>query len=126
MGQEDMRRERECVEVLGRGRMGSKGEGGQVLLCVYTCTHTTHITHAHTNTHTLTHTGYSTVGRMQDVLLGATQDAETIIREWLNGLNFGRQFVALRNHLSSLANKRSNISAAEREVMEVSGRGRGE
>ena len=54
-GQEDMRRERECVEVLGRGRMGSKGEGGQVLLCVCTCTHTTHI-HAHTNTHTHSHT----------------------------------------------------------------------
>ena len=71
--------------------------------------------HAHTHTNT----GYSTVGRMQDVLLGATQDAETIIREWLNGLNFGRQFVALRNHLLSLANKRTNISAAEKEVTEV-------
>lgn len=64
-------------------------------------------------------TGYSTVGRMQDVLLGATQDAETIIQERLNGLDFGRQFVALQNHLRLLNSKRSSVLSAEREIMEV-------
>lgn len=68
-------------------------------------------------------TGYSTVGRMQDVLLGATQDAETIIQERLNGLDFGRQFVALQNHLRLLNSKRSSVLSAEREIMEV-GEGR--
>ena len=63
------------------------------------------------------------MGRMQDVLLGATQDAETIIRKWLNGRNFGQQFVALHSHLLLLGNKRNNILAAEREVTEVRGEG---
>lgn len=57
------------------------------------------------------------------MLLGATQDAETIIQERLNGLDFGRQFVALQNHLRLLSNKRSSVLSAEREIMEV-GEGR--
>ena len=57
------------------------------------------------------------------MLLGATQDAETTIHERLNGLDFGRQFVALQNNLQLLGNKRTSILAAEKEIMEVGGRG---
>ena len=53
--------------------------------------------------------GHVTSGRMKDVLLGATQAADVLIRERLNGLNFGRQFVAQRNLLISLMEKEFTV-----------------
>ena len=56
---------------------------------------------------------------MQDVLLAATQSADAIIQERLNGLNFGKQYVAQRDLLKSLSSKNSLLGAIGKDMREV-------
>lgn len=56
---------------------------------------------------------------MQDILLAATQSADAIIQERLNGLNFGRQYVAQKDLLQSLRSKNSLLGAVDKGLREV-------
>ena len=56
---------------------------------------------------------------MQEVLLAATQSADAIIQERLNGINFGRQYVAQKDLLQSLSSKNSLLGAIHKDMQEV-------
>ncbi len=56
---------------------------------------------------------------MHDVLLGATQDADTLILSRLNGLNFAQRFMVLGKLLDDLRGQSTHLRRLEREIEEV-------
>ena len=56
---------------------------------------------------------------MQDVLLKATQEAQSIIEESLNGYNFGQTFMALATHLHKIQCLKDQLEKIKSEVMKV-------
>ena len=56
---------------------------------------------------------------MQDVLLGATAEAETIIRDNLNGLNFTSTYVGLRELVQQLKECGGTVREAKQSILEV-------
>ena len=56
---------------------------------------------------------------MQDILLRATQEAQSFIVESLNGYNFGQTFITLQSHLQALAAHMEAIARIKMELMQV-------
>ena len=56
---------------------------------------------------------------MHDILLGATQEANNIIQEKLNGINFARQFVVQKDVLRSISTKGAEIADVEKKISNV-------
>lgn len=56
---------------------------------------------------------------MQDILLKATHEAQTIIVECLNGYNFGQIYLTLNLHLQSMATKLELLKRIRMEAMQV-------
>ena len=56
---------------------------------------------------------------MQDIMLRATQEAQSFIVESLNGYNFGQTFVTLQSHLQDLSMHMEAITRIKMDVMQV-------
>ena len=56
---------------------------------------------------------------MQDILLKATHEAQSIIEECLNGYNFGQTFSALRSHLDKIADREQRMNTIKADVLDV-------
>ncbi len=56
---------------------------------------------------------------MQDILLRATQEAQSIIMDCLNGFNFGQTFLTLNSHLQQIRDKKDTLHGIRAEVMQV-------
>ena len=56
---------------------------------------------------------------MQDVLLGATQEAHSFIEESLNGYNFGQTFVTISSHLRSIDAKMQRLNQLKMDLVQV-------
>ena len=60
---------------------------------------------------------------MQEILLGATHEAQSIIVECLNGYNYGQTFAALSTHLQEMAGKTETLRRIKTDVMQVCDQG---
>lgn len=58
---------------------------------------------------------------MQEILLGATHEAQSIIMECLNGYNYGQTFIALSAHLREMIGKKEILKRIQMDVMQVCG-----
>ena len=57
---------------------------------------------------------------MQDILLRATQEAQSIIEESLNGYDFGQTFSTIIAHLENMEKTLSSLKTIKEEIMNVS------
>ena len=56
---------------------------------------------------------------MQDILLRATQEAQSIIMDCLNGYNFGQTYLTLRTHLQRIRDKKDTLYGIKVDAMQV-------